>query len=35
MHDDEVRFGVFNVVRNPAESDTCFMIKAVEAIVSS
>ena len=25
----------FNVVRHPAESDACFMIEAVEAIVSS
>ena len=35
MQDDEVRFSVFNVVRHPAESDACFMIEAVEAIVSS
>ena len=35
MQDDEVKFNVFEVVRHPAESDTCFMIKVVEAIVSS
>ena len=35
MQDDEVRFIVFNAVRHPAESDECFMIEAVEAIVSS
>ena len=35
MQDDEVRFSVFNVVWHLIESDACFMIKAVEAIVSS
>ena len=35
VHDDEVRFSVFNVVRHPAESDACFMTEAVEAIVPS
>ena len=35
VQDNEVRFSVFNFVRHPAESDTCFMIEAVEAIVSS
>ena len=35
VQDDEVRFSVFNAVRNPAESDACFMIDAVEAIVPS
>ena len=35
VQDDEVRFSVFNVMRHPIESDACFMIKAVEAIVSS
>ena len=35
VQDDEVRFSVFNVVRHPAESDACFMIEAVEAIVFS
>ena len=35
MQDDEVRFSVFNAVRHPEECDACFMIQAVEAIVSS
>ena len=35
VQDDKVKFSVFNVVRHPAESDACFLIKAVEAIVSS
>ena len=35
VQDDEVRFSVFNTVRHPAESDVCFMIEAVEAIVPS
>ena len=35
VQDDEVKFNVFEVTRQPAESDTCFMIEIVEAIVSS
>ena len=35
VQDDEVRFSVFNVVRHTAESDACFMIEAIEAIVPS
>ena len=35
VQDDEVKFNVFEVVRHPAESDICFMIEIVEAIVSS
>ena len=35
VQDDEVRFSVFNVVQHPTESDACFMIEAVEDIVSS
>ena len=35
VHDDEVNFNVFEAVRRPVESDTCFMIETVEAIVSS
>ena len=35
VQDDEVRFSVFNAERHPAESDGCFMIEAVEAIVPS
>ena len=32
---DEVRFSVFNTVRHPTNSDACFMIEVVKAIVSS
>ena len=35
VQEDEVKFNVFEVVRHPAESDTCFMVEIVEAIVSS
>ena len=35
VQDNEVRFSVFNVMRHPTESDACFMIEAIEAIVSS
>ena len=35
VQDDEVSFGVFNVVRHPVESDACFMIEVVKAIVPS
>ena len=35
MQDDEVKFKVFNEVRHPMESDACFMIEAVEAIMPS
>ena len=35
MQEDEVKFNMFEAVRHPAESDTCFMTKRVEAIVSS
>ena len=35
VQDEEVRFNVFNALRHPAESDACFMIEAVEAIVPS
>ena len=35
MKDDEVKFNAFEAVRHPTESDTCFMIETVEAIVSS
>ena len=35
MQDDEVKFNVFEAVRHSAESDTCFIIEIVEAIVSS
>ena len=35
VQDDEVKFNVFEAVRHLAESDTCFMIETIEAIVSS
>ena len=35
MQDDDVKFNVFEAVRHPAKSDTCFMIETVKAIVSS
>ena len=35
VQDDEVKLNVFEAVRHPTESDTCFMIETVEAIVSS
>ena len=35
VQEDEFKFNVFKAVRHPAESDTCFMTKTVEAIVSS
>ena len=35
MQEDGVKFNVFEVVRHPAESDTCFIVETVEAIVSS
>ena len=35
VQDDKVKFNVFEAVRHPTESDTCFMIETVEAIVSS
>ena len=35
MQQDEVKFNVFEAVRHPAESDTFFIVKILEAIVSS
>ena len=35
VQDDEVRFSIINAVRHPMESDACFMIEAVMAIVPS
>ena len=35
MQEDEVKFNVFEAVRHPAESDMCFIVETVEAIVSS
>ena len=34
VQDDEVKFNVFEAVRHPAKSDTCFIVETVEAIVS-
>ena len=35
VQEDEVKFNVFEAVRHPTESDTCFIVETVEAIVSS
>ena len=35
VQEEEVKFNVFEAVRHPAESDTCFMADIVEAIVSN
>ena len=35
VQEDEVKFNVFEAVRHPAESDTCYMAEIVEAIVST
>ena len=35
VQDDKVRFSVFNVARRPMESDACFMIEVMEAIMPS
>ena len=35
VQDDEVNFSVFDAIRHPVESDPCFMIETMEAIVSS
>ena len=35
VQEDEVKFNVFEAVRHPTDSDTCFIVKTVEAIVSS
>ena len=35
VQEEEVKFNMFEAVRHPAESDTCFMAEIVEAIVSS
>ena len=35
VQNDEVRFSVFNAVRHPKESDACFIVEAIEAIVPS
>ena len=35
VQDDDVKFSVVNAVRHSTESDECFMIEAIEAIVLS
>ena len=35
VQEEEDKFNVFEAMRHPSESDTCFMIETVEAIVSS
>ena len=35
VQDDEVKFNVFEAMRHPAESDTCFIVETVEPIGSS
>ena len=35
VKEDEVKFNVFEAVRHPTESDTCFMTETVEPIVSN
>ena len=35
VQDDEVKFNVFDAIRHPTKSDSCFMVETVEAIVSS
>ena len=34
VQEDEVKFNVFEAVRHPVESDTCFIVETVEAIMS-
>ena len=35
VQDDEVKFNVFEAMKHPAKSVTCFMIETIKAIVSS
>ena len=35
VQEDGVKFNVFEALRHPVESDTCFIVETVEAIVSS
>ena len=35
VQDEEVRFSVFRAIRHPAESDSCYRIENIEAIVSN
>ena len=34
VKDEEVRFSVFRAIRHPVESDSCYCIENIEAIVS-
>ena len=35
VQDEEVRFSVFREIRHPADSDSCYRIENIEAIVSN
>ena len=35
VQEDDVKFNVFEAVRHPTESDTCFIVQTVKVIVSS
>ena len=35
VQEEEVPFNVFNALRYPAESDSCFRLETMEAIVSN
>ena len=35
VQDEEVKFSVFRAIRHPAESDSCYRIENIEAIVSN
>ena len=35
VQDEEVTFNVFNAIKHPIESESCFRVDIVEAIVSS
>ena len=35
VQDNEVTFNVFKATRHPTESDACFLVETIEAIVSS
>ena len=35
VQDEEVKFSVFRAIRHPTESDSCYRIETIEAIVSN
>ena len=35
VQENEVKFNMFEAMRHPTESDTCFIVETVEAIMSS